>query len=188
MNIEPRRGIAGAWDRFVGPGATLGENLGTLLIAVLAAAAAGLDASLRLDGSWLQVAVSAALAFDVIAGVWANATPAARRWYHREGQGPSKIIGFSAVHVHPFLLVWVWDQSWVWAAVVYLSILLSTAALHALPMRLRLAAGLVLSVCVVWGAAAIEPAMLAWFVPAMALKLVVAHGVSDGRDKPRSIP
>ncbi len=179
MTPQPRRGLAGAWDHFVGPGATRAENLGTVLIAVLAGAAAGLDAAARLDGTWLQVAVTAALAFDVIGGVWANATPAARRWYHREGQGPSKVIGFSAVHVHPFLVAWLWDGSWAWAAVVYLSILASTAVVQALPQRLRLAAGLTLTVCVVWGAGAIEPAVLGWFVPAMALKLIVAHGISD---------
>ena len=44
---------------------------------------AGIEIWLRSGTTALQVLLVAILAFDLAGGVWANATPAARRWYHR---------------------------------------------------------------------------------------------------------
>jgi len=86
---SPLRGPLGTWDRLVGPGASAVENVGTVC-GVLAGALAARLANREREGlRWTgaQRGVVAVIAADLWGGVWCNATPAARRWYHRPGQG-----------------------------------------------------------------------------------------------------
>ncbi len=173
-----RGGWLGAWDRLVGPGATAGENVGTVGVGLLAATLAGVEIWLRLDTTVLQVLLVATLAFDLGGGVWANATPAARRWYHRPGQGFSQLFGFNAIHLQPFFVPWLFPKfvdGWGWAALLYLGVVIGTLVLYQLPARLRTAGALTYSTILLTAATQFWVAPVAWFAPAFILKLLVAH-------------
>jgi hypothetical protein len=66
---SPRPGLAGALDKFIGPGATRAELTLQFGVPALAAIAAPLYASHVVESwSWLQYAVCCILAFDTAAG------------------------------------------------------------------------------------------------------------------------
>jgi hypothetical protein len=103
---SPRSGIAGALDKFVGPGATRAELTLQFVAPVLAALAAPLYASRALESwSWLRYAACCALAFDTVGRIVANATSSARRRYHRAGQAFREYLGFVSSHLLHLLLV-----------------------------------------------------------------------------------
>ncbi|MEO0759270.1 MAG: hypothetical protein AAFY78_20625 [Cyanobacteria bacterium J06648_16] len=88
MIPAPREGWKGQLDRFIGPGATPAEMVLQLVPSVGAAITAPLYAlTLPTDWTLWQVGVIAVLGFDLVGGVLTNATAAAKRWYHRPGQG-----------------------------------------------------------------------------------------------------
>lgn len=173
----PRSGLAGSWDRFVGPGATAAENG---LIAGFALAVTALVLWLAPAWTGWQQLVAGLLALDLAGGVAANAATPAKRWYHRAGQGASAHFGFVAVHLHPFVVAWLFG-GWLWGAAVY-GYLLAAALLVIIaprrlerPLALSLAAGGILLGLLVWPA----PAGMAWFAPLFYLKLLVAHLVRE---------
>lgn len=91
MNVNwdppaPRRGLAGEWDKFVGPGQIRAE----LWLIIIPSLLAGLG--LPLYAIWLglgwttaQLVVAGLMAFDLTGGVVTNATSTAKRWYPRPG-------------------------------------------------------------------------------------------------------
>lgn len=175
-----RPGLAGVWDAVVGPGAKAAENVGTVVAALGGAAGAFLDASSRAGyPPWLSV-VAAALAFDVVAGVWVLATPAGRRWYgHLAGRWQ---VAFTAAHVHPFIVAWLFPGApWVWAAWLYCTILVVSAVAWRSPPALRPPLTLVACVPIVTGAAVLGPAAPVWFAPTLALKLLASRSLSPHR-------
>ena len=177
---EPRPGLPGALDKFLGPGTTRAELALQLGFALAAAIALPLYVSHRgLDWSWFQYALATFLAFDLMGGVVTNASSSAKRWYHREGQGFAAHFGFVALHVVYVLLVsWLFrDTDWVFFGLV--SALLLAVALVVLlaPLYLRrpIALGLyALAIMVVLYAFGATPG-LEWFVPLLFLKLDIAH-------------
>ena len=103
---EPRKGISGQWDKFVGPGSTLSEQIVALLPAILAAFAIIYYSYVsNLEWSLIQYIIAALLAFDIIGGVATNATSSAKRWYHRNGQTAPKHLAFVAIHILQIFLV-----------------------------------------------------------------------------------
>jgi hypothetical protein len=107
--VTARGGVVGWWGRVVGPGATWVENAGTLGLALLGGRLAPSVASERgpargQDGR--EELALRLLAVDLWGGAWCNNTPAAARWYHRDGQGRSQHLVFAAAHLHPFALAW----------------------------------------------------------------------------------
>ena len=103
---QPRRGFLGLCDRLIGPEATHAE-IALILTASLAGAAA---VAVRLSqvgaNGWLVV-IGAALGFDLIGGVVANATSATKRWYHRPGSTIWGHVIFLLPHVgHVALVAW----------------------------------------------------------------------------------
>jgi len=176
--MEPRAGWWGAWDRLVGPGATRSENLGTAWVAFVGAGAAGGLAWLG-GGTVLQIALAAGLGLDVVGGVWVNATTTARRWYHRPGGGRLASVTFAAVHVHPFVVAWLFGAPLGWATVLYGGCLLATALVHRMPRSLQTPTALTACVAILTVATAAGDAPLVpWFAPALTLKLVAAHAVA----------
>lgn len=83
---QPRHGILGTWDRFVGPGATAAE-LWLSLAAALAGVAAVAVHAFQPTTTWSlpQSLLAIILAFDLAGGVVTNATVSATHWYHRPG-------------------------------------------------------------------------------------------------------
>ncbi|MCA9968973.1 MAG: hypothetical protein KC425_02100 [Anaerolineales bacterium] len=187
----PRRGLAGAWDRFIGPGARDAE-LWLQLLPTLAAPLLLLLYARQHSLGWSgwQQAVAALLAFDLVGGVITNATATAKRWYHRPGQGFAAHFGFVAVHfLHPLLVAWLFrGGDWAYFAASYLYLLLAAAAILALPLYLQRPAALA---CAVGGLAlslyAFTPTPgLEWFLPVFYLKLLVSHLLKEAPFAPPS--
>jgi hypothetical protein len=104
-----REGVTSWWDRVAGPGASRVENAGTLGLALLGGSLAPHLGSSRRSvpgQNGLADVALRVLAVDLWGGAWCNNTPAAARWYHREGQGRSQHLAFAAAHLHPFVMAW----------------------------------------------------------------------------------
>jgi hypothetical protein len=174
-----RSGLAGEWDRFIGPGATRAE-LGLILGSALVGAAAVAAYALWKNLPWspIQIAAAALLALDLVGGVVANATTAAKRWYHRPGRGFRQHLGFVVLHVHPFLVAWLFrDDNWTFGFLIYGYLLLATLLILAAPLYLQRPVAMALTlVGLVIGLVAFPPTPgMAWFVPVFYLKLLVSH-------------
>jgi hypothetical protein len=177
---EPRPGLAGHWDRFIGPGATASEQLIALLPALLGALAVIAYAlSCDLGWSYLQYTVAAALAFDTVGGVATNATSSAKRWYHRPGQTVPRHLGFTALHLlHLILVAWLFrDLDLVYAAVVFGYLMLAALLVATVPRRIQRSTALLL-VCgaILLSEYGFSPTPgLEWFIPVFFIKLLVSH-------------
>ncbi|MGY1682698.1 hypothetical protein [Geodermatophilus sp. SYSU D01176] len=121
------------------------------------------------------------LALDLWGGAWCNNTPAAARWYHREGQGAAQHLAFAAGHLHPVVLALLDDgperSRLRWAAALYGYLLVATAALTAVRgRRARRALGLATTVGGVLLDRALGPSPSApWFAPVFFVKLLAGH-------------
>ena len=177
---EPRSGLKGAWDKFIGPGPTRAELLMQLIIPLAAAVAAALYAWRWVEGwTLVQRVVSVLLAIDISGGIVTNATSTAKRWYHRQGQGFRNQFGFVALHLlHLVVVSWLYlslDTPWV--VVSGGDLLISTLVILLVPQYLQrptamtaYACALVISIYVLR-----QPDGLGWFLPLFYLKLLVSH-------------
>lgn len=176
----PRRGLAGAWDRFVGPGATRAEVALQIVLPVLAGIAAPWHAA-RSVANWnvLHYIAGTMLAMDITGGIVTNATSSAKRWYHRPGQGFSAHIAFVAIHlVHLLLVSWLFlgmDWSWVWATGGLL--FAASTAILLVPLYLQRPIAMTAYAIATWLALFWfrQPPGLEWFLFLFYLKLLVSH-------------
>jgi hypothetical protein len=181
---EPREGLAGQWDTFIGPGATRAESAlmlgfglaaGILLLVYQYIAGLGWDI--------LQQIVAALLTFDLVGGVVSNSTSATKRWYHREGQGFKEHMGFIAFHfIHPLLIViFFMSFDWVYFILVYGFLIVSAVVVLLSPLYIRRPVSIVMFL----GALVVNIYLLIpapgfeWFVPVLFLKLIVGHAVKE---------
>ncbi len=176
---EPRCGLAGEWDRFIGPGATRAEAV-LILGAALLSGAAMLVYGLRGDLGWtgLQVALAVLIAADLGGGVVANASRATKRWYHRPGQKWWQHVLFAAAHVYPLLIAWLYrEDGWMWGFTIYQAMLLAVLLILSAPLYLRrpLAFGLTMALILVDVYAFGPTPGFEWLVPALGLKLLAGH-------------
>ena len=178
---RPRDGWNGALDRFVGPGATRAEIVLQFGFAAgIAVAAFGWFLAVRgeQDG-WLVQAVILLIAFDMGGGVATNSTAAAKRWYHRAGQGRRQHLTFVAVHgLHILAVGWLCvPDPWTYVAVVYAAILAGAAAIILAPLYLQrpIALCLVALAIIASNLPLLAVPGLEWFAPLLALKLWAAH-------------
>lgn len=176
---SPRRGLLGVWDRLNGPGATRAENVLNATWALLAPAALVTFArTADLDWNAWQLGVTALLALDLAGGVSANASPAARRWWHRPGQGRRQPLAFLAAHVHPFVLAALFPGfGWTTAASMYAALLLAGTLILASPVAVRRPTAYVLFTITLLMTMYAWPTVpgLEWFAPVFYLKLLLAH-------------
>lgn len=191
---EPRSGAMGAWDKFVGPGATSAEEWlqlggGLLLTGMLGVLLYSQREILDWSGwQWLAVAV---LIFDLTGGIITNATSAAKRWYHRAGQeGIAAHLPFVAVHgLHLLLVAALFRQmDWAFFALTYGYLLLAAVVILKTPLYLQrplsltlFCGGLILGMYVLTPTAGLE-----WFIPFFYLKLLVSHLVKEAPFMPES--
>jgi hypothetical protein len=185
----PRKGAAGAWDKFIGPGATRAEFW--ILIAVSLAAGAAVPAyALAKDLGWntSRLVVGGLLAMDLGGGVFANATSAAKRWYHRRGQGFIQHLSFVALHgMHVFLVAWLFrSMDWRFFLIVYGYLLATTIFILSTPLYLqRPLALLVTTGAFLLDMHAFNPvAGMQWFVPVLFLKLTMGHLLKEAPFQP----
>lgn len=177
---EPRAGLAGEWDKFIGPGAARAEVALILIVAVGSGLAMIVFWWLRpLDWTWLQVMVATLLAIDLAGGVVANATTAAKRWYHRAGQGVRQQMVFVTVHVvEIFLVSWLFlGLDWLYFGLGTAFLLTAAFAIVRSPLYLRrpvslalYGLGLLVAIYVLK-----QPEGMEWFIPILYLKLLVSH-------------
>jgi hypothetical protein len=188
---EPRQGLAGSWDRFIGPGATAAEQLVSLIPALLFACCVGAYAwREHLNWDLLQYAVAVILAFDIVGGIATNATSSAKRWYHRPGRGFAQHFSFAALHViYIFLVAWLFSSDWlkfssihsVFLIVSAILILTTSPYLRRSVALLLLSGGILLSLYVVS-----PPSGMEWFPPFLYTKLLVSHLIREEPYSPQS--
>lgn len=177
----PRSGWAGQWDRFVGPGADAVDV--ALMVGGAVVGGLAIVAYVGLSGAaWtpLQIIGAVIVAGDIVGGVAANATSAAKRWYHRAGQKPLHHLSFVAVHiVHLLVLMALFlPGAWDWLMITYGYLMLSALAIVSAPRSrqrpvalLAVVGGLMLNSYM-----QLAPAPgLEWLIPALYLKLLVSH-------------
>ncbi len=182
---QPRQGLLGAWDKFVGPGMTVGE---TLLIFGASAGGAALSSFhlFQLDRSLLQILLGALMAFDVIGGAVCNCTETTKRWFHRPGLSAYDQLGFIAVHVFHIGLVAVFfcgrSIDIVYFGLTSCWLLISAGITVFSPDRLKLPVAvscflvsLVLAFYVLTPTPGLE-----WFIPVLFVKLLIGHAVPPG--------
>ncbi|GIK57149.1 MAG: hypothetical protein HND44_20485 [Chloroflexi bacterium] len=181
---EPRSGLIGAWDKFVGPGVTDTEQWLMLIPTVIAGLAAPVYA-IYADLGWstVQLLVAALVAFDLVGGVVTNATATAKRWYHRPEATFRDHVQFVAVHfLHPLLVGWLfWGGDWLYVAVVYGYLLLAAVLILKTPLYLQrpLAYTLYLLSLLLALYTLPQPPGLEWFLPIFYFKLLVSHLVTE---------
>ncbi|MBZ0281441.1 MAG: hypothetical protein K8L97_11935 [Anaerolineae bacterium] len=180
---EPRTGMLGAWDKFVGPGATSAEEWLQIIGGTALAGFLALILYLRredLNWTGLQTLLVVVLALDLIGGVITNATSAAKRWYHRAGQdGLRAHLPFIAVHgVHLLLIAAIFrGMDWGFFLVLYGYLLAAAIIILRIPLYLQRPAALTLFCgSILLGTYLFTPTPgLEWFVPFFYLKLLVSH-------------
>ncbi len=182
-------------DWLLGTGAVSTERrLVEAASAVATGAAVAVAAAQGVGWSWWQWSLVLALTVDVAGGVVANSLGPAKRFYHSPTAPdlalPLRVVrshvGFSAVHLHPFVVAALLPgATWGWAAAWYVLCLAGTVAVVRVPLYLRrpLAAAVV-TVAVVAAPLVDAPPGLAWFGPVLVLKLVAAHGVREEPYRP----
>lgn len=187
---KPRAGALGAWDKFVGPGATSAEeNLQLILGGLIAIGGVALFWLFHEEPStlwqWLFVVV---LAFDIGGGIVTNSTSAAKRWYHRAGHTKLKHFGFVATHlVHIVLMGFLFSANPL-AYSSILGLLLITATLFMLwsPLYLQrpMAVGLAMLIIMLGQLPLFDLTGLNWFIPALMLKLLLGHALKEAPFQP----
>ena len=185
---EPRSGFRGAIDKFIGPGATNGElwlQLAAVVIGTFAAPWVAISRSL--DWSIVQLIVAALLSLDLLGGVVTNATATAKRWYHRPEQGWAKHMGFVALHLHPFLVAWLFTNgNWGYAFVGYGYLLIAAQLILWMPLYLKRPFAMFLYVLGAFiSLYALTPIPgMEWFLPVFYLKLLVSHLLKEAPFQP----
>ena len=185
---EPRSGLLGQWDTFIGPGATRAEllliwlsALGGAVFALAYAWRAGVQWSL-----WLWI-IALIMAFDLFGGVVANATSTIKRWYFRPSQGFRQHITFVAYHIYPFLVAWLFrDGDWLYGLLAYGYLLLAAVLILRTQVYLkRPLAMLLYLVGITVPVLVLKPTPgLIWFLPVLYLKLLVCNLVPEAPFRP----
>lgn len=185
----PRTGWRGQLDRLIGPGATPAEMVLQLAPSVGAAIAAPLYAlTLPIDWTPWQLGAIAILGFDLVGGVLTNATAAAKRWYHRPGQGWRQHMGFLCVHLFHIGLVALLFRGGDGLFFVGVSsyLLLAAGLILASPLYLQrpIALGLYSLVLVCDRYLFTPTPGLEWFLPQFFLKLLISHLLKESPCRP----
>lgn len=176
---KPRKGWLGHWDAFVGPGATSAEEWVQLGAGLAVGGIALLLFGLRFsaDISWLHWAIVALLCLDLGGGIVTNATSAAKRWYHREGQSGRDHLMFVAVHgVHLLLMGLLFSLNGWYLGLAYAYLLLAALLILRTPLYLqRSVAFAAYAVGLLLGVVLVPVVGLEWFLPLLFFKLLVSH-------------
>lgn len=182
----------GAPDGLVGAGATVAERvLGYGSAAILTVVIVGADL-LRTEpvaSAWWQIAILAFFAFDIAGGAVANMLNSCKRFYHAPRRpSDGKLLGalkdariFTAIHLHPIIIVVALGGSVVTAAFWYVALQGAVLATLATPLYLRRPAATALTMMVLLVHQIWLPLGegLEWVVPALFIKLVLGHAVQE---------
>jgi hypothetical protein len=183
--LIPRSGLAGAWDRLIGPGASPAENTLIVISCIIGALAVASQLwSQEFDS--LHIAVGAILGFDIIGGAVCNATDTTKRWYHRPEATWVQHIAFVLPHLlHVAMVSWLFRGSigfdWNYFGSISSYLLFAAAIVLATPSYLKrpVAAGLYLIVIAIGLYRVGSTLGVEWFIPALFLKLLIGHLVPE---------
>lgn len=187
---QPRAGLAGEWDKFIGPGATSAEvGLGLAFSALWMGAVLMYAAWQQLGWSGWQMLAAGLFAFDLAGGIFVNAMSSAKRWYHRAGQGRWQHFGFTAAHVvHIAVATWLF-RGMEWVYFIGMSAYLLAAALLILwtPLYLQRPVAMSLfALSIPFSLLIFHPTRgLEWFIPFLFLKLLVSHLLREEPYRPK---
>lgn len=168
---------------------------GRALVAVACVVGLALFTAQAWDTGWVwwQWLLGAAMIVDLVGGVPANGLDSTRRFYHSPLPGSPGVlrrvvhhpVGFAAIHLQPVLIgaLFPGGAEWwgpLWWAVTVASVLAvyRVRPPHRLPLALSIAVLAILAAPLLGGA----PTGMAWVVPVLVLKLVVAHTGSGAPD------
>jgi hypothetical protein len=183
--LIPRSGLAGLWDRIIGPGATPAEN--TLIVISCTVGAIAVASQLwSQDFDSLHIAVGSVLGFDIIGGAVCNATNTTKRWYHRPEATWIQHIAFVFPHlIHVAIVSWLFRDpvsfDWDYFGSISSYLLFAAAIVLATPIYLKrpIAAGLYL-IAIAIGLYRVGSTIgVEWFIPALFLKLLIGHLVPE---------
>ena len=177
---EPRRGVLGSWDTFIGPGATPWDQVLALVPAFVSAVCL-VGYAIVADLGWGvgRSLIAALLAFDLVGGMISNAAASAKRWVHRKGQTAKQHVGFVAIHLLQIgLVAFVFRGGDVtYMVVVYLYLLASSLVVVGVPLRIqRSVAALFVCGAIVLSEYFFSPTPgFEWFVPVLFIKLLMSY-------------
>lgn len=192
----PRSGFLREWDTLIGPGADAREQALVLVPALLAPLLLVCYAIVaQLGWAWWQLIIAVLLTADLIGGVVANATGAAKRWYHRPGQTRRQHLTFQAVHLVQLGLVAAFfptvsslGVNWPWLLGNYAVLLGCSWLILTAPIYLQRPLALTLAfAAIVINLYAFAPIPgFEWFPAAFYLKLLVGHVVHEEPYRPNT--
>ena len=168
-------------DVFIGPGATTAELVVQFVPTAYAALMAPWVAAHSSAKLWtrFELFMIALFAFDLVGGVLTNATSAAKRWYHRPGQGAVDHMKFVLLHLfHIAIVAFLFREGDVRFLFGVGSYLLAAAMIIlSCPLYLQrpVALGLYMVVLVVDRCFLTPTDGIEWFLPLFFLKLLVSH-------------
>lgn len=170
-------------DFLVGPGASRKEDLVTYAVAAVGSVAVGIMFAGADEFRWWKLIILCIVAFDFFGGATANATNAARKWWHRPGVKPSNALVFVAFHVHPVLVGLLFEGFPVALGIVAYVITFVAALISLLvpPEVMRPTAYGLCCLCVL--VTSVLPGVagyLGWLLPVMYMKLLLSHLLPDG--------
>ncbi|MFJ9620125.1 hypothetical protein [Streptomyces noursei] len=181
-------------DWLFGAGATPAEKLlahGTAALGTLALAVA----NCHTGWAWWQWLLAVSLVWDLVGGVVANGLDTAKSFYHSPlpAHTPKRIrfvhhpVGFTGLHIQPILVGFLFPGgSWWWGMIWYGWALAGAVAVEAAPERLQRPIALATVVAGAMVSPLLSgPAGLNWLPVVLLLKLVLAHGVPEGKGAPQ---
>lgn len=155
-----------------------------------------IDTFSMLNTKNVHAIVAYLLGIDLIGGVVTNSTSAAKRWYHRTGQGFIEHMTFIAIHgtqIGTVAFMFVDDrtkngngntfsfdnvESWKYFGFVYGAVLLSSIIVLSVPLYLQRPTAMTIVACSVpcsMSSMIPKTTGLEWFVPLLFMKLLISH-------------
>lgn len=142
------------------------------------------------DWNGAQIALAFVLAFDVSGGLVSNALNSCKRFYHTPAKREEGWLGrmlkhpvlFSALHLHPIVVGWLYDGGiWSYGIRWYGLFLASAAIVLMVPLYLqRPVSMLMVMLAVLVNFYAIEPVTgFEWLMPLLFIKIVYGHLVRE---------
>lgn len=178
---EPRTGIKGAWDKFVGPGATLSENLVALIPATLFASFVLLTALYQNKSHWgiWHYIAAVFFAFDMVGGIATTATRAAKRWYFRAEKDWLHHLSFVAPHItHLAIFSWLFVGDSLIFFVLFSALLLTGTLVicwSSTKINRSVAHLMLFLVIILANDIQNQEALMQWFIPALFIKLFASY-------------
>ena len=170
------------WGRVAGPGWTWQQFIACILPAAIYSQLLLLYAGVAHYGwsPWQKV-VAFVIVFDVVGGAIVFNTSQAKFWYHRPERKFWDFFRFNALHIHPFIIAWVFfpHMNWIYGVSVYSVMIVSTVVVLLLPIRYK---GIAAAIVVVAGCRVFEvfegpPVGFLWFEPVYYMKVLLGHCV-----------